>query len=835
MLGGLNTLAFDISAQVPPSSWYGTLLKGTVNLSPQTTVLQAIVWTLYIVPVMALFFWGDQPAPAPRRERGARAARPLPAGRWCCSPAAAAAARRRRRPRAAPSASPPATAPARRRTPRSPPGTRTFSVKNSGSQITEVYVYGAGDRVMGEVENIGPSTGRDLVVAAAAGQLRGRVQAGHDRQRHPPAADRHRRRPSRSPSSAQLQAAVDGYRRFVTVGDARRSSQLTIPFAAAIKAGDIEKAKRLYARARVHYERIEPIAESFPRARHRDRHPRRRRDQGPEVDRVPPARARPLAARRHQPRRPARRPARAPTSSAWRRRSRRSRSRPTSSATARARCSTRSPRARSPARRSATRTPTSFDFQGNLDGAKTAYAELRPIVVARDPALATTLDERFATLQTLLSTHATKARLQALHRARPRRDPRARGAGRRRRGAAVARDGGRADVTARPVPSPAAAGRRAGGAGGAASPRRAAARRATPRRPPPTRSCRSTAAHQAGIATAGPGPAALRALRPARRHDPRRPGRPAARPGPQAAAAMTAGAEIGGARRLERSARPAAGHRRGARPARVAADGHRRLRPVAVRRALRPRRAPPGRARAAAARSPDDALDPARSDGDLCIQACADDPQVAVHAVRNLARLAHGVAAVRFSQLGFGRTSSTTDARRRRRATSSASRTAPPTSRPRTSSAMRQHVWVAARRRRQGGVDGRRLLPGRAPDPDDDRDLGPRLARRPGAGHRPPQAQRRAVRQPGRVRHARPAGQGARRRPARARAVARPARPSRHQRRRTAARAAATRSSTAATRSAASTRACTSSPTSATRGRSSSASSSAWRASTTTR
>ncbi|HEY6892211.1 MAG TPA: iron uptake transporter permease EfeU, partial [Solirubrobacter sp.] len=59
-LGGLDSLAFDISAQVPPSSWYGTLLKGTINLSPQTTVLQAIVWTLYIVPVMALFFWGDR-------------------------------------------------------------------------------------------------------------------------------------------------------------------------------------------------------------------------------------------------------------------------------------------------------------------------------------------------------------------------------------------------------------------------------------------------------------------------------------------------------------------------------------------------------------------------------------------------------------------------------------------------------------------------------------------------------------------------------------------------------------------------------------------------------
>jgi deferrochelatase/peroxidase EfeB len=59
---------------------------------------------------------------------------------------------------------------------------------------------------------------------------------------------------------------------------------------------------------------------------------------------------------------------------------------------------------------------------------------------------------------------------------------------------------------------------------------------------------------------------------------------------------------------------------------------------------------------------PQDILDEQRSDGDLCVQACADDPQVAVHAVRNLARIAFGRASVRWSQLGFGRTSSTSTA-----------------------------------------------------------------------------------------------------------------------------------------------------------------------------
>lgn len=56
---------------------------------------------------------------------------------------------------------------------------------------------------------------------------------------------------------------------------------------------------------------------------------------------------------------------------------------------------------------------------------------------------------------------------------------------------------------------------------------------------------------------------------------------------------------------------------------------------------------------------PGDTIDKARSDGDIVVQACAEDPQVAVHAIRNLARIGFGIVAIRWSQLGFGRTSST--------------------------------------------------------------------------------------------------------------------------------------------------------------------------------
>jgi high-affinity iron transporter len=55
ILPGLHHLAFDVSEAIPPSSWYGTLLKGVFNFSPATTWLEATAWVLYVVPVGALF------------------------------------------------------------------------------------------------------------------------------------------------------------------------------------------------------------------------------------------------------------------------------------------------------------------------------------------------------------------------------------------------------------------------------------------------------------------------------------------------------------------------------------------------------------------------------------------------------------------------------------------------------------------------------------------------------------------------------------------------------------------------------------------------------------
>lgn len=71
-LPGLRSLAYDVSAQVPPDSWYGTLLKGTLNFSPASTWWQVVTWLLYVIPVLVLFLM-------PGRIRAKRSAGGVPA------------------------------------------------------------------------------------------------------------------------------------------------------------------------------------------------------------------------------------------------------------------------------------------------------------------------------------------------------------------------------------------------------------------------------------------------------------------------------------------------------------------------------------------------------------------------------------------------------------------------------------------------------------------------------------------------------------------------------------------------------------------------------------
>lgn len=79
ILPGLHNLAFDVSAVIPPDSWYGTLLKGTLNFSPATTWLEAIVWLAYVVPTLTIFIVKSRAGRRPSPQQAPAASAPITA------------------------------------------------------------------------------------------------------------------------------------------------------------------------------------------------------------------------------------------------------------------------------------------------------------------------------------------------------------------------------------------------------------------------------------------------------------------------------------------------------------------------------------------------------------------------------------------------------------------------------------------------------------------------------------------------------------------------------------------------------------------------------------
>ncbi|GGK74207.1 lipoprotein [Sphaerisporangium melleum] len=142
-----------------------------------------------------------------------------------------------------------------------PAGTSTFAVTNGGSKVTEFYVYAAGDRVMGEVENIVPGLTREVLIELPAGTYETACKPGMIGKgiRNPlkvtgaaaPLSD-----------DAKLAKASTDYQRYVKSQTGALLTK-TQEFVDAVKAGDVAKAKELFPVARTYWERIEPVAESF--------------------------------------------------------------------------------------------------------------------------------------------------------------------------------------------------------------------------------------------------------------------------------------------------------------------------------------------------------------------------------------------------------------------------------------------------------------------------------------------------------------------------------------------------------------------------------------------
>lgn len=141
-------------------------------------------------------------------------------------------------------------------------GPSTFTITNEGSKVTEFYVYADGDRIMGEVENVGPGLTRNLVVDLPKGTYEGACKPGMvgDGIRQTLTVTGEAAKPLSD--SEELTAAADSYARYVR----SQSDTLivkTTEFVDAVKAGDVEQAKTLFPIARTYWERIEPVAEKF--------------------------------------------------------------------------------------------------------------------------------------------------------------------------------------------------------------------------------------------------------------------------------------------------------------------------------------------------------------------------------------------------------------------------------------------------------------------------------------------------------------------------------------------------------------------------------------------
>lgn len=296
-------------------------------------------------------------------------------------------------------------------------GAVTFAVTNDGGEVTEFYLLAAdGVAVVGEVENIGPGLTRELTVELAAGRYVAACKPGMtgdgiradftvtDAGTTATTVDAER--------AAQLDGATAAYERYVQT-EAAALAEATAEFARLVTAGDDEAARALYPQARTHWERIEPVAESFG-----DLDPRldlREADLEPgqawtgwhalEKDLWPPA------DESHTPLTPEQRQALADQLVA-----------DTDELVARVADLQLNPSqlgngAKELLDEVATGKVTGeeeiwshtdlWDFQANVDGARAAFEALAPVVSAEDAALATTLTERFDALDASLAQHRT--------------------------------------------------------------------------------------------------------------------------------------------------------------------------------------------------------------------------------------------------------------------------------------------------------------------------------------------------------------------------------------------------------------------------------------------
>ncbi|HET9254358.1 MAG TPA: iron uptake system protein EfeO [Pseudonocardiaceae bacterium] len=282
-------------------------------------------------------------------------------------------------------------------------GRHTFTIENTADRVSEVYIYGAGDQVISEAENVKPAATRDLIVDLPAGKYQVACKPGMVGSGIRTALTVSGPSIAAGPADARLQASVASYRSYVET-EAQALVDTTAAFTAAVRAGNIDQAKSLYPAARTHYERIEPIAEAFG-------------DLDPLIDmRADDANATTPFVGFHKLEQDLWESKNisgsGPTADALDANVKKLQSQiPTLEITPITMGNGAKELLDEVAKSKVTGEEERYshidlvDFEANVDGSRAAYTSLRPVLAQRDPALVSTLDTRFDTLLGLLSTH----------------------------------------------------------------------------------------------------------------------------------------------------------------------------------------------------------------------------------------------------------------------------------------------------------------------------------------------------------------------------------------------------------------------------------------------
>jgi iron uptake system component EfeO len=143
-------------------------------------------------------------------------------------------------------------------TAKAPAGPIVFEVENAGTSKVSEFEVLDGETILGEKENLAEGLSGSFSLTLKQGKYVLYCPGGEDERGTLTVSGGE----AKAASDPQDEAAVSAYRSYLEKNTASLVAA-TAPFVAAVEAGDVEKAKSLYAPARIPYERIEPVAESF--------------------------------------------------------------------------------------------------------------------------------------------------------------------------------------------------------------------------------------------------------------------------------------------------------------------------------------------------------------------------------------------------------------------------------------------------------------------------------------------------------------------------------------------------------------------------------------------